>query len=421
MKHYPSHLRYRAAIKRCSVVLIVLLAFSLNTSSQNNRKDLEQKRKQKEQEIALTKKLLKQTEEKKEKTINQWRLLGEQIKIREELIGAVSNEIKGIDEQIDDTQAEIKRLEIELNIRKIEYSDMLFVAYKTRNAYNQLAFYFSSKSFNQALKRFKYVQQLGESRRQHLKLILETTEKITVQLNELQEIRGDKADLLQKKETEKISLEVDRQEQNIIAQDLKRKEADLKIELAAKEKAAQELDQQLKRIIATEIEAERKRAKAGKSASTSKSKAEISMTPEAKALSNNFNANRGKLPWPVEKGFIIRGYGEHEHPTLKGIKTVNNGIDIVTEPNSNARAVFEGEVRAIFNIPGMQNAVMINHGEFFTVYTHLDKIYVKKGDKIKIKDKIGSIHVDDKENKWILHFEMWMGSNKMNPADWIYK
>lgn len=373
---------------------------------------MEKKRKEQEKEIALTKRILSQTTQEKKKSLTQLRVLNKQIQMREALIGTVSTEIKSIDVQISDNEAQITRLTEELEKQKREYAEMIYTAYKNRNSYNILVFYLSSSSFNQAVKRVKYVQQIGEYRAAQLALIQETRTAITHTLTELKTIRGDKTDLLSLKEKEKSNLVVDKEEENEIVKTLQQKEKELRQQLAQKEKAMKALDAEIKRVIEAEIK---------KSNPTNKGKTDMTLTPEAQKLSSSFNSNKSRLPWPVEKGFIVRDFGEHAHPTLPGIKTVNNGIDIATTDGAQARSVFEGEVRAIFSVPGMQKAVMINHGEFFTVYTHLETVSVKKGDKVTTKQSIGSIYKDLEDNKTILHFELWKGSTKLDPETWIYK
>lgn len=387
------------------------------------QKELERQRKKKEEEIRLTNKLLSQTRSKKNKSISQLRLLNKQIKIREELINAVNNEIVSIDGQISAKDHHIEKLTTDLELRKKEYGEMIYSAYRLKKMAHPISFVLSAKSFNQAFKRMRYIGDLGESRTMQMDLIKNTQSQIITEVETLREIRDEKTELMSKKAEEKTNLEGDKEEENSLVKSLQNKEKELRRELAAKQKAARQLDNQIKKVIAEEIERARKEelARRKKENPLAKKDDGLSMTPEAAALSANFNSNKGKLPWPVEKGFVLRGYGEHRHPTLPNVKTMNNGIDIVTTDGTSARAVFEGEVRHIFTVPGMQNAVMINHGEFFTVYTHLETVSVKKGDKVKTKQSIGTIYKDEDDNKTILHFELWKGSVKQDPETWIYQ
>ncbi|TNE80953.1 MAG: hypothetical protein EP332_05570 [Bacteroidetes bacterium] len=404
--------------------MLIVLSIELSTSHGQRKstdpklkqKELERQRKKKEEEIKLTSRLLSKTQKEKSKSINQLRLLNKQIRIREELINAVNNEIQGIDGQIDDKEKYVAKLNADLELRKQEYADMIYTAYRLQKLAHPMSLVFSSGNINQALKRMRYIRDLGQSRTTQMRLIEETQGQIKSEVVTLRTIREDKSQLLGKKAEEKTNLEQDKGEENKLVKTLQSKEKQLRKELAQKQKAAKDLDRQIKKIIQDEI----KRAKAEAAKTNSTKAGGMGLTPEAAALSANFQGNKGKLPWPVEKGFVLRGFGEHKHPTLPNVKTVNNGIDIVTTDGSKARAVFEGEVRHIFTVPGMQNAIMINHGEFFTVYTHIETVMVKKGDKIKTKQAIGTIHKDEDDKKTILHFELWKGSEKQDPENWIY-
>lgn len=393
------------------------------TNNEKRKKELEAQRKKKEAEIKLTKKLLSQTQTEKKKSLNHLRLLNKQIGMRQALIQTVNQEINGIDLQIFSMREDIDAIRENLELRKKEYAEMLYLAYKQKMTLDPLTFVISASNFNQAARRIKFLRNLSESRTMQMDLIRENQEKLESELNELEMARLEKSNLLSKQEEEKTALEDDKKEEDHLVTNLKRKESDLRKDLKAKQKAARKLDAEIKRIIKEEIERARKeeeerRKKAG---GNTKKSTGLKMTPEAAALSANFTSNKGKLPWPVEKGFVIKSFGEHRHPTLPNVKTVNNGVDIVTSDGASARAVFEGEVRAVFNVPGMQNAVMVNHGEFYTVYTHLETVFVKKGDKVKTKQALGKVYKDPDDGKSIVHFELWKGSEKQDPESWISK
>jgi septal ring factor EnvC (AmiA/AmiB activator) len=390
--------------------------------NKRKQKELEQQRKKKEEEIKLTKKLLNQTEKEKKKSLNQLNLLNKQIGMRQSLIQTVNQEIEGIDGQIFSKREDIEAILADLEVRKKEYAEMVYLAYKNKRVFDPLTFVLSASSFHQAARRIEFLRSLSASRSLQMDLIRQTQQNLQDELVNLENIRNEKSSLVIKKEEEKTELEEDKKEENQIVGTLKSREKELRKELKEKQKAAKKLDDAIARIIREEIARIKKedddlRKKEGK---PEKKGTELAMTPEVAALSASFTANKGKLPWPVETGFIIRSYGEHRHPTLPNVKTVNNGIDIVTTDGTNVRAVFQGEVRAIFNVPGMQNAVMINHGEFFTVYTHLETVTVKKGDKVTTKQSLGRVYKDPEDGKSIVHFELWQGNVKQNPETWIY-
>ena len=390
------------------------------SDNKKKQKQLEQERKKKEKEIQLTRKLLNQTQHEKKKSLSQLRLLNKQIRIREELIHTVNSEIDELDDEILIRKTEIEELEKSLEKRKQEYADMVYLAYKSKRVFDPVIFVLSAPSFHQASRRMEFMRSLSESRTEQLRLITEAREKINAELASLEMVRDEKTALLGKQQNERTELEKDKNEEGDLVKSLQQKEKQLRKDLAEKQKAARKLDAEIKRIIAEELERARKEEEARRKKTGEKKSTDMALTPEAAALSANFASNKGKLPWPVEKGFIIRSFGEHRHPTLPNVKTVNNGVDIVTTDGARARAVFEGEVRAIFNVPGMQNAVMINHGEFYTVYTHLETVTVKKGDKVTTKQALGTIYKNPDDAKTILHFELWRGNAKQDPESWIY-
>lgn len=413
------------SISRWFIVITytALLLLPLTVSAQQSRKELEKKRKQKEQEIKLTKKILDQTRTQKKKTLNELNLLDKQIKVREELIGTISDEIVVVDGQITIENATLEQLGHELKRLKDEYADMVYRAYKMRESGDLASYVLSSDNFNQAVKRIKYVQQVSEDRERQLVLIKHMQDSITGKITKLKEIKREKNELLGQKETENNELKVDVKETQQLVKTLQQKEKELKDEIKQKEKSAKQLDYQIRKLIQEEIKEPTGKGK-GKDKDKnkpedSKKKGEMELTPAGAALAKNFSANKGKLPWPTETGIVVGKFGTYAHPELKNITIENNGVDIATVKGSKARCVFEGEVRSVFSIPGMQKAVMVKHGNYFTVYTHLDQVLVNRGDKVKVKQELGIIYHDTEEGKTVLHFEVWQNSNNLNPESWL--
>ena len=323
-------------------------------------------------------------------------------------------EIKLVSDKIKETESVIAMMTEDLENLKSSYARMLQVAWKNQNKNNEIMFLLSSKDFNQSYLRLKYMQQLADYRKRQLiainaiKAFLERQkEKLMVQKTEHQK-------LLDEEKVEAKNLEnAKKQQENALAK-LKGKEADLKKQLAEKNKQKQQLQTAIEKLIAEEV----------KKSSASKGKAnsgKYELTPDEKIVSDNFGSNAGKLPWPVQRGVIVSRFGKQPHPVIANVEIDNKGIDISTTTGSDARAVFDGEVRKVFSIPGTQNAVIIRHGEYLSVYTHLEKVYVSVGDKVKAKQAIGKIYTDDSENKTVLHLEIWKGSATLNPANWLAK
>lgn len=214
---------------------------------------------------------------------------------------------------------------------------------------------------------------------------------------------------------------------NKAVEQLKKKEKDLQKEIAAKKKDVQKLNDQIQKIINEEIrkaaEEARKREQAAKAAGTATAAktpktTTFDLTPEEKILSNDFANNKGKLPWPTERGVISGSFGEHEHPVVKGVMVVNHGIDILTTSGANARAVFNGTVTRVFSTPKGTKAIIIRHGDYLTVYSNLESVVVKENQKVTTKQNLGEIHTDE-DNKTELQFQVWKGNVKMNPAVWV--
>jgi len=404
------------------VFCFLMLALSAFPQTQ---KELEEKKKRLQDDIKYTNKLLDETETSKKNSLTQLHLLNSKISMRQELIGTISKGVKLIDKQINQTSSVVGSLENDLKKLKAEYAQMIYFAWKNQGAYNRLMFIFSSEDFNQAYLRLKYFQQYADYRKKQAKIIRETQAALSEKIDVLKKSRNEKAALLTNEEQEKLKLTTEKKDKDDLLKNLQDREAQLKKELKQKQNEAQKLQKEIERIIAEEIkkreEEMRKKAAADKAAGkeVKETPKGFSLTPEEALLSDNFELNKGKLPWPSEKGIITGHFGEQPHPDLPNVKINNNGIDIGTDKGAKARAVFDGTVTGIISIPGAYKAVMVRHGEFISVYANLDEVYVKMNEPIKVKDEIGKVHTDQSEGKTELHFEIWQGSSKTNPEEWI--
>ncbi len=427
------------------VILVGILLLLAWPSKAQNKKELESKKSKLQNEIKVTNKLLTETKKNKRLSLNALVALNKKITIREELINTIGSEINLLGTQISDNEERITYLQAELDKLKKEYAAMIYSAYKNQSSYSKLMFIFASENFNQAFKRIKYFQQYSDYRKNQAALIDSTKKKIQEQNLKLQDKKKEKNTLLITEEDEKQTLTKEKQEKEKVLTQLQSKEKQLKQQLAKKQSDANKLNAAIKKIIDEEIrkarEAAREAARAkkkkeneeaalkkgAKNTSTKNTVTEVKdeedtqlkLTPEAQQLSNNFAANKAKLPWPVTEGVISSSFGEHDHPVLKGIKVKNNGIDISTRNRAQTRAVFDGEVTGVISIPGAGKAVIIRHGEYLTVYSNLGNVNINKGDKVKTKQVIGSVAESDEERSE-LHFEIWKGSVLLNPAQWIY-
>jgi septal ring factor EnvC (AmiA/AmiB activator) len=379
-----------------------------------SKAELEKKKKKTINEINYTNKLLEETRKDQKVSENNLVLLGNQIVSRQELISEINMEISFVTKRIAETESIIAMMTEDLENLKESYAKMLKIAWKNQNKNNEIMFLLSSRDFNQSYLRLKYMKQIADYRKRQLLAINSIKAVLVKQMEKLIEQKAEHQKLLNDEKVETRNLENAKRQQESTLAKLRGKEADLKKQLAEKNKQKQQLQAAIEKLIAEEV---KKSSAAKGKANTGK----YELTPEEKIVSDNFGSNLGKLPWPVQRGVIVSRYGKQPHPVIPNVEIDNKGIDISTTTGSEARAVFDGEVRKVFSVPGTQNAVIIRHGEYLSVYTHIDRVYVSVGDKVKAKQTIGKIYTDDADNKTILHLEIWKGSTTLNPANWLAK
>ena len=426
-------------MKKLPVILVLLLLAFINPTycqktKGKTKKQLQSEIASLEKEISTANQLLKKTKKDKEMTLNEVSILDQKIKQREQLIKTYNEQIGVLDEEINKGQSNIKSLNKDLtNLRK-EYAKMVSFAYKNRNNYNKLGFIFASKDFNQAFTRVRYIRQFNDARKVKMEQIVSTERQIAGEVEASQQAREEQATLLKDEKTQKEALQKEKKELNGQVTKLKKKEGSLQQDIKSKQQQAKKLQKAIDDIIAEEIrkanaEAERKRkeeakknANKGKTTTTSTSKEKgMALTPAEKTLSTNFVNNKGKLPWPVERGVISSSFGKHASVVSDKVTVTNNGIDIATTENAQARAVFDGEVASVTKLTGSNTVVILRHGEYFTVYSNLENVMVKRGDKVKTKQNIGTVHTNKTENKTELHFELLKEQSRQNPANWLSK
>ncbi len=407
-------------VRNKNILIVLLISHFLSIpyfiEAQQSEKEKLQKDKQRiENEIDYTNKLLTETQRTRQTSLNQLALLNRQVKQRGELLNSINSIINAIDRQIKLSSDSIIMLQNELQRYKDEYARLIVAASKHRSSYEKLMFVFSADDFNQAYKRIKYLQQYSEYRKSQAEKIRSTEAELSKKIIALELQRAGKVALRNDYEREKQQLAKERNKQNESVQNLSKKEKELLAKLRENERALNRLQKAIEKIIAEEIRLARETAKKTGTVHTG----DFALTPEEKLVSSNMEANKGKLPWPTERGVIGASFGTNPHPVLKGIKTQNNGIDIITHKGAEARAVFEGEIANILTIPSLNNVVIIKHGDFLTVYSNLDQVFVKRGDKVTTRQNLGVIHTDNEEVNTKLHFEIWKGKELQNPEHWI--
>lgn len=405
-------------------VVALLMLVTFNIYAQKSKEKLQSDKKKIESEIAETNKLLKETKKKKQVSLNQIMILNNKINQRQKLINTINSEILTLESKISTNCKETSQLSEKQKKLKEEYAKMIVYAYKNRNASSRLMFLFASSSVNQAYLRLKYLQQYNAYRKKQVELITNTSKKLNENISQLKNIQTDKTVKRKKSEDEELVLAKEKIEKNDAVKKLLQKEKELKIAIKQKQTEAKKLQQSIETIITAEIN--KATAAKSKTTVTTKTNVKVSLTSKELGLSeaeiklsDNFSTNKGKLPWPTDKGIVVSTFGVHPHPVLSDIKIKNNGIDISASNGSKARAVFDGKVTGIVSIPGSGKAVIIRHGEYLTVYSNLSNVYVKTGDTVKTKQSIGLINTDEEENKTEMHFEIWFGKVLTDPENWL--
>lgn len=370
------------------------------------------KRIQLQQEIKQTTAILNQINKNKIATFSRYQALQQQIKSRLELIAILEKEVEHLSQSITRTAEVVTALNEDIERLRNEYSGLVRSAYRQRLMKSRPLFILSSSSFNNAFRRWQYLRQYDHYRQKQARLIIETEKTLRRKLNVLEQRKSDKENLLQSSRRQSELLSIELQTKDRILQELKEDERHALNELKKKELDAQKLNAAIEKIIKEEMERNRLAA----SASASKPNA-----PAAETVSNNFINNKGKLPWPVKKGFITGRFGVQPHPTIQSVKISNNGVDISTEKGANAYAVFNGNVVSVQYIPGFQYVVIIQHGNYYTVYAKLEQVSVKKDDVVKTRSPIGIVNTDPIANTTEIHFEIWHDKQRLDPEVWIAK
>jgi septal ring factor EnvC (AmiA/AmiB activator) len=387
--------------------MLISLSF-LTSTGQETREDLETKRKKLESEIAYTNKLIAETRKSKQSTVGELRLLNSRINQRNDLVATLKKEIDYLERQIDLNESMIGVLNKELKKLIDEYTRLVYIAYKHHTPYNKLIYIFSAEDLNQAYQRIRYIDQLSTYIRNESKAIRKKEAVKTGELQKLNDQKADKKKLLDAENEQVSRLERERIQKDELMSKLSGQEKQLQADLKKKEKESRQLAKQIEEIIAREMKP--KKDETGKKT--------YALTPEEQLISDSFFANKGKLPWPVDRGVVSESFGVHQHPVLKNVKTKNNGLNIATSPETEARCIFNGEVVSIAKITTTNNAIIVKHGEYFSVYSNLDEVFVGQGENVNTKQSLGRVHTNLK-GKTELHFEVWKGKQVQNPVYWI--
>lgn len=384
-------------------IITYLLIWVASCAMAQSVSSLQQQQKDLEKQIATTNKMLQQTQSNKKVTLNKLELLNQNIKTQRKLISNLNQEISALDQQMNTLQANKKQLQGELTDLQDEYARLVRQAHYTQMHQSPLIFLFSSQNFQQLLRRLRYIREFSYYRTQQIEKITAKKQEIEDKNAQLNANRKNKQSSLkaQKREADQLSRNERKQQQMLT--ELKKQEKDLKAKLKKQQKQVAELNEKIDKQIRQQT----------KSAPT--------LTKEQQLVAGGFEANQGRLPWPVEKGHISGTFGKHSHPVYKEVIIDNKGIYLQTTKGADARAVYEGQVSSCF-VMNNTYAVIIQHGNYRTVYSGLSKLSVKQGDKVTTKQAIGTIYTNpDEDNKTELYFQIYKDRNILNPSLWLSK
>ena len=440
-------------MKRLLFVFLIILTTGLQAQT---KEELQRQKVLLQDQIDLASELLLKTKNTKEASLSELQTLNQKIEARNKLIRTMDRQIRSIEREVMRKAKEIKNLEIRVDSLKSDYADLIKLAQRQQKPRDQILFILSSSSFAQAAKRMQYFKDMAAYRERQVQQIAIAQETLARERETLIGKKAEKIQVQTAQEGEKLALQADAQVQETTVQNLQSKESTLKKDIDKKQREAQQLEQQIKRIIAEEMRKAKERAErsslegeakelglvSGKDYSRRTSNKALkklidktraakgldvrddgpsfAMTPEARALANNFASNKGALPWPVERGIITGKFGKHPHPIVKGVIVDNPHIEITTEENATVRSVFEGEVSSVVPIPGANVMVLVRHGNYFTVYSNLINVKVKAGDVVSLKEPIGTAFTDE-EGKTMVQLGIWKDADIQDPNPWLAK
>jgi septal ring factor EnvC (AmiA/AmiB activator) len=464
-------------------ILFSLFFLSSTLLFSQSKTQLEKEKQELDFKIKQTNNLLNKEKKKKNSALKQLELsnkkikhhsqllknLKESIKIQNDTINEVEKQISKSEETIINKEEQIenlkdiiikkpeqiKKLEVsiiknkeQLTLTQNTLSKIIYQTYVWTHTYNERFFLISSDDLNQLYKRKQYLNQLTEKTSQQINKVKNIKEELDAEKKELdaekkeldaekkeldaekkeletekqnlinerellKQEKANKEELFSEKQIKNKTLEKEKNNNSRIVSEIKQNEQHYRNKLNQQKKEAKEIEEQIKKIIEEEIRKSREEAEKNNSGSP--------LTPEALELSSNFTANKGNLPWPLEKGVIVSSFGIQKNKAISGIETKNNGIDFSTDPGQNCRVIFDGTISRIFFIKGKGKAVLVNHGNYFTVYSGLQDVIVKSGDQVIAKQKIGKIITSETTRETQLHFEIWKGKETQNPVKWLYK
>jgi septal ring factor EnvC (AmiA/AmiB activator) len=454
------------------LMVLVLIPAALQAQNQPSREELERRKRELQKEMDEAQALLRETKKTSKESLGQLRALRNKLDVRSRMIRNINEEINFINGDINSALRDVKTLEKDLDTLKQQYAQLIVAAYKNRSNYAMLNFVFSADSFNEAIRRYQYLKQYREFRKRQADNIIETQEQLKIKVKNLEDQRVKRSTTLKSEQEQRATLEKDRKEKDEVVSKLKGREKELLADIDQKKKAQKKVQDAIRLAIRKEIEDARRKAEAEALAKKKAAEAErkrreeerkralaaaaeaaknnptaavtpppppppvkepepevaekpsrvlnvLEASPEAAALSDNFEANRGRLPWPVESGMIVSYFGKQKNADMERITEENDGIVFGTRKGGAVRAIFEGSVSRVFAIPGAGYVVMVKHGQYFTNYVGIQSPSVRQGDKIRTGQVIGSARSNEDESMGVVEVQVYKGASLQNANNWI--
>ena len=388
----------------------MLSVIQLNAQDyQARQKKLEAQKISLKKEISQINSLIVESKKRSKNLANDLEDLQLKISVRDKLININNSQLNNLTNIINNQNDRIDDLEVNLTNLKNEYEKIIYTSYKKRSTQMKLMFLLASENINQAFKRFQYFKQYSKYRKKQADKIVQIQKEIENNVDSLVISKSQKERLIEENKDVKQSLTKEKQQQDNLFKGLLKNQKDYAAQINKKEKQAKLIDNEIQKLIRLAI------AESNKNNNSTN----FSLTPEGRLISSNFQANRGRLPWPVKEGVIVRRFGTQPHPVVRTTTINSNGISIATSPNSIAYSVFDGEVLSVYGFSGGNPGVLIRHGKYISNYQNLSSIFVKKGDKINANDEIGVVFTNESNGKTVLKFNIFNELKPENPTIWL--
>ena len=397
------------------LIFLTLVCLSSTHAQNKKQQELEERRQELRREIKQINNLLFKGEKDQKSAIINAENLDYKVSVRQNLIKITNQQANILTREINDNQKQITQLRDKLKVLKEEYAAMIVISYKSKSEQSKMMFLLSSTDFQQAYKRLQYIKQFASYKKKQSEIIKLQTLKLQELNRSLSAQKTDKQQLIENNRVVKDELDKELKEQKSLIASIKRNLSAYNTQIRKKQQEADKIDKEIQKIIRAAMASSNK--KAGKSESSKT----FSLTPEDRALAQSFTSNKGKLPWPVEEGVVKMRYGNHPSPIDRTVTIKSNGVRIATNKGEKVRTVFNGTVNSIIVPKNGNITVMIQHGNYFTVYKNLSKIYVKKGEKVTTKQDIGEVLTSRSSGETVLSFLVFKGLETQNPSHWVYK